>query len=201
MHLVVVGVNHNTAPVELREKLSMDEGQLGQALSTIKSGARVSEACIVSTCNRTEVYAVTHARADDAALIDFLCNYSGVEHEQLEECAFVRSGHHAARHLFEVSCGLDSLALGETQILGQVKNAYCIAEDLGATSGVLNNLFQRAISIGKRARTETNISRGAYSIGAAAAHLAKFVLLVLCQPGRFQPAGQIFIDDVLEAIE
>lgn len=175
MHLVIVGVNHKTAPVEMREKLAVDEGKLGSALTRLRSRGHISEACILSTCNRTEVYAVTHTRADDETLVSFLADYGGVGREELADCVYRRPGHHAVKHLFEVACGLDSMAIGETQVLGQVRDAYCIASDTASTGAVLDNLFQRAIAVGKRARTETEISRGAFSIGAAAVALAKFV--------------------------
>jgi glutamyl-tRNA reductase len=93
----------------------------------------------------------------------------------LDPCVYIKSGHHAVKHLFEVACGLDSMAVGETQILGQIRNAYCIADEAESTGAIINTLFQRAINVGKRARTETGISCGAFSIGAAAVQLAKTV--------------------------
>lgn len=175
MHLVVVGVNHKTAPIEIREKLAIDEKGLSQALSKLKSHAHAAEFCLVSTCNRTELYAVVPTRVGDDMLISFLAGYSGVRREDLDSCIYVRAGHHAVKHLFEVACGLDSMALGETQVLGQIKNAYCIADGAESTGTVINGLFQRAIAVGKRARAETGISCGAFSIGAAAVQLAKTV--------------------------
>jgi len=175
VHLVVIGVNHKTAPLELREKLTIDEQGLSHALAKLKSHANAAEFCLISTCNRTELYAVARTRVGDDMLISFLAGYSGIKREELDPCVYIRSGHHAVRHLFEVACGLDSMALGETQILGQIKNAYCIADDAEATGAILNNLFQRSITVGKRARTETGISCGAFSIGAAAVQLAKVV--------------------------
>ena len=170
-----MGVNHKTAPIELRERLAIDEGELGAALTKLRSHAHGGEFCIISTCNRTELYCVTRSRVDDAMLVSFLAGYGGVRREELEPCVYCRPGHHAVRHLFEVACGLDSMALGETQVLGQIRSAYCVAGDSGATGTVLNNLFQRAIAVGRRARTETGISCGAFSIGSAAAQLARLV--------------------------
>ncbi|MCE5198928.1 MAG: glutamyl-tRNA reductase [Armatimonadota bacterium] len=175
MHLVVIGVNHKTAPVELRERLAVDEGEIGVALNKLKSNPRIDEACVVSTCNRTEIYVVAHSKNEDDLLLDFLADYGRVERSDLDACAYCYPGHHAAKHLFEVASGLDSMALGETQILGQIKSAYCIADGSCSTGRILNNLFQRAITVGKRARTETRISSGAFSIGAAAVELARFV--------------------------
>lgn len=175
MHLVVIGVNHNTAPVDVRERLAVDEGRMADALAALMEHVAISEACVLSTCNRTEIYAVTGSRTDDSALLDFLADYSAMPRQSIEECVYRKPGHHAVKHLFEVASGLDSMALGETQILGQIKGAYCIARDHGATSAILNDLFQRAINVGKRARTETGISQGSFSIGAAAVELARFV--------------------------
>lgn len=175
MHLVVVGVNHKTAPIEIRERLAIDDRGLSNALVKLKSHAHMAEFCVVSTCNRTEFYAVAPTRVGDDMLISFLAGYSGIKREDLDPCVYVRFGHHAAKHLFEVACGLDSMAVGETQILGQIRNAYCIADEAESTGAIINTLFQRAIAVGKRARTETGISCGAFSIGAAAVQLAKTV--------------------------
>lgn len=175
MHLVVVGVNHNTAPVEIRERLAVDDGLMADALARLLANAQITEACVLSTCNRTEIYAHTQSKQDDDALYKFLSDYSGLDQQILQSCTYCKPGHHAVKHIFEVACGLDSLALGEYQILGQIRNAYCIAHDNGATGTILNDLFQRAISVGKRARTETGISSGSFSIGSAAVELAKFV--------------------------
>ncbi|MCX6346099.1 MAG: glutamyl-tRNA reductase [Armatimonadetes bacterium] len=175
MHLVVVGVNHNTASVDVRECLAVDECRMGEMLSALKQHACISEACMVSTCNRLEIYAVTRAKGDDETLLKFLSEYSGIPLNDLEYTVYRKTGHHAIRHLFEVVCGLDSMALGETHILGQIRSAYCIASEHGTTDFFLDGLFQHAIGVGKRARTETSISCGSFSIGAAAVDLAKFV--------------------------
>lgn len=176
MHIVVVGVNHKTAPVELRERLAVDDTQITGALSAMRSSPHVREICVVSTCNRTELYAVTNTRTDDAILMKFLSGLGGLTATEIEQSVYCKAGHHAVEHLLEVACGLDSLALGETQILGQIRNAYCLADEHKFTSGILNMLFQRAIAVGKRARAETRISSGAFSIGAAAAQHARLVL-------------------------
>ena len=175
MHLVVIGVNHKTAPIGLRERLAVGRDELDSALADLTSNPRVDEACILSTCNRTEIYAVTASRSDDEAIVDFLCRLGEIDCSKLEDCIYRYPGHHAVNHLYEVASGLDSMSLGENQILGQVKNAYCAASDSGCTATVLNNLMQSAITVGKRARTQTNISAGAFSIGAAAVELAKVV--------------------------
>lgn len=148
---------------------------MGPVLAKLRQHAHSAEFCVISTCNRTELYCVTRSKVEDHMLISFLAAHSGVSRDELESCVYCKHGHHAVRHLFEVACGLDSMALGETQILGQIKNAYCAADGAECTGTILHSLFQRAIAVGKRARTETEISRGAFSIGAAAVQLARLV--------------------------
>ena len=172
MHLVVIGLNHKTAPVDVRERLSLPESGLPEALSRLKMCGCVSECCVISTCNRTELYAVTESRENDAVLIDYLSALTGVPRADFESHLYTRAGHKAVSHLFRVAAGLDSMMLGEPQILGQVKTAYCVAGDCACTGAILNALFQQALAVGKRARTETEIARGAFSVGHAAVALA-----------------------------
>lgn len=172
MHLVVIGLNHKTAPIDIRERLAVPESGLAEAHSRLKMCGCVSECCIVSTCNRTELYAVTESREDDALLIDFMSALTDVPADEFREHLYIWAGHKAVSHLFSVSAGLDSMMLGEPQILGQVKNAYCVAGDCACTGAILNNLFRQALSVGKRARTETDIAKGAFSVGSAAVQLA-----------------------------
>lgn len=182
MHLVVIGLNHKTAPVEVRERLSFDGQRLPQALKELHSSGRVSECVILSTCNRSEVYACTPARADDDVIIEWIGRFCGTGTEEFAACLYSRAGHKAAEHLFRVSAGIDSMVLGEAQILGQVKDAYAAACGAGTTGPVLNNLFQHAITAGKRARTETDIGRGAFSVGSVAAGLAQSIFGDLSGP-------------------
>lgn len=173
MHLVVVGVNHNTAPIDIREKLSIDKSEINENLKELRSNPRIREACILSTCNRTEIYAVINSRQDDTLLINSLAKHSGIRNDIISSHSYKKPGHHATKHLFNVVCGLDSMALGEYQILGQVKSAFLAAENTNATGPILNHLFKQAIAVGKRARTQTGISSGTFSIGAAAVKLAE----------------------------
>ena len=178
MQLVVLGLNHRTAPVEVRECFSFSEEQIKAAYRRIYEYDEIRECVILSTCNRTEMYAVVED-ADDALTVmqDFLdymapnvlaeTNYDYLFYFQQEECI---------RHLFRVSASLDSLVLGEGQILSQVKSAYSIARLAGTTSTVLNTLFNRAIAVGKRVRTTTRIAYNAVSVSYAAVELAKKVL-------------------------
>jgi glutamyl-tRNA reductase len=173
MDLICLGLNHRTAPVEVRERFAVMTPKLGEASQEMAALAGVSEAVVISTCNRTEFYlAADHGsetlRLTEEALIQ--------EHGLPTD-----AGHHfyrmeraeAARHLCRVVSGLDSMMLGETEIFGQVKLAYQAALDAGTTGGVLNRLFQRAFSVGKKVRTDTQIQEGATSVGNVAVDLAE----------------------------
>ncbi len=175
MHLVVIGLNHRTAPVEIREKISIPEDAISEALSALKSGTPVSECLILSTCNRTEIYACAETRSDDDAIIGWIAKHFGIGDSELRSHLYSYAGHKAAEHLFRVASGIDSMVVGEAQILGQVKGAYASAVGGGFTGSVLNNLFQQAITVGKRVRTETEIGKGAFSVGSVAVRLAKSI--------------------------
>ncbi|MHB9035818.1 MAG: glutamyl-tRNA reductase [Armatimonadota bacterium] len=173
MHLVVIGLSHKTAPVEIRERFSISEEQLPDALRELKSRDCVSECIILSTCNRTEICAYTSVKEDDAVITQWMGDYCGVSPDAFSSHLYIRSGHKAVEHLFRVATSIDSLVLGEAQILGQIKTAYGFATQAGSTGPVLNSLVQQAITVGKRVRTETEIGRGAFSIGSVAVQLAK----------------------------
>ena len=175
MHLVVIGLNHKTAPVELREKLSISEAQLPEALVGLLANDRVAECLILSTCNRTEIYAYTSAKSDDALIVDWMSEFFATPACEFAPHLYSQAGHKAVEHLFRVAAGIDSMVLGEYQILGQVKNAYNVAAQCGATGVILNNLFQKALNVGKRARTETEIGRGFFSVSSIAVLLAKSI--------------------------
>lgn len=175
MHLVVIGLNHETAPIDLREKLRVPEAGLTAALDDLKAWDEPGECLILSTCNRTEIYACTPTRAGYAAVRRWLERYFDVTPEEVEGHLYSRAGHKAAEHLFRVSAGIDSLVTGEAQILGQVRYAYTTAAAGGFTGTILNPLFQQAIAVGKRARTETEIGRGAFSVSSVAVQLAKSI--------------------------
>ncbi len=179
MSLVCVGVNHHTAPVEVREKLAFaDPGEASAALSRVSG---VAEAVVVSTCNRAEIYAFL----EDACLGDgpdaqaviagFVAAYHDLPAGLFGDYIYVHYELEAARHLLTVGAGLDSMVLGETQILGQVKDCYLAAKEKGATGKVLSELFERALRTGKRGHSETAISQNAVSVGYAAVELARKV--------------------------
>jgi len=170
----VAGVNHRTAPVAVREKLSFSGSSLKEALSRLKASPVIDGCVVLSTCNRTEIYAAP-LELDEGlnAIWAFLSRWSGASISEVKNYTYVHSLYDTIRHLFRVAAGLDSMLLGETQILGQVRDAYRSACDCGATNRVLNTLFQQAITVGKRVRTETGIDRNAVSISYAAVELAR----------------------------
>jgi glutamyl-tRNA reductase len=176
MHLVLVGLSHKTAPVEIREKLTFPADRQEDALTRLTSGDEVNEAVILSTCNRTEVYAVA-ASADGGtdAVIDFLCDYHALDRHELVRSLYIVTGDAVVRHLFRVIASLDSMVVGEAQILGQVKEAYDHAFNAGVTDRAFNKLFRQSFEVGKRVRTETAIGEAAVSISYAAVELAKKV--------------------------
>ena len=171
--IVVVGTSHHIAPLDFRERLSFPESQLTDAFQLLTEHPDVREAAILSTCNRVEVYAVTRSEDSCAVLSDFLSNYHQIEPQQLGKFTYSHQDLDAVRHIFNVTASLDSMVVGEPQILGQVKEAYTQSLAAGATGDILNRLFAKAISVGKRVRTETNIAAGAVSISYAAVELAK----------------------------
>jgi glutamyl-tRNA reductase len=176
MHLTLVGLSHKTAPVEIREKLTFPANRQEDALALLCSSSAVNEAVIVSTCNRTEIYAVTATDVDGpAAIIDFMCDYHDLDRHELVRYLYLSEGEAVVRHLFRVVASLDSMVLGEAQILGQVKEAYEASFDNGASQRIFNKLFRQSFEVGKRVRTETDIGENAVSISYAAVELAKRV--------------------------
>ena len=171
--IVIVGTSHHIAPLDFRERLSFSEGQLAEAFQLLREHPDVREATILSTCNRVEVCAVTHGKNGCAVLSDFLSDYHQIESQQLNKFTYSHQNLDAIRHIFNVTASLDSMIIGEPQILGQVKEAYAQSLSAGTTGDILNRLFAKAISVGKRVRTETNIASGAVSISYAAVELAK----------------------------
>ena len=173
MSIIVVGLSHHTAPVEIRDRVAFPAHQLGEAASRFGSDP-VRECVIVSTCNRCEVYAVAEdADAACAAVVGRLCEAHGLVRAEVEGHLFCLRETEAVRHLFRVACGLDSMIVGEPQIAGQVKDGHAAAGGSGAAGVVFNRLFQMAAEVSKRARTETEIGMGAVSIPFAAVELAK----------------------------
>ena len=174
MKLLVTGVSHKTAPVEIRECLAFPEPALPEALRTLKSREGVTEACILSTCNRVEITITTEDPVDPQALVDeFLQESRLVSPANIEPYLYRHEGQAAIHHLFRVAASLDSMVVGEPQILGQLKTAYGVAKGQGVLCGWLEGLLERAFSVAKRVRSETGIGQMAVSVSYAAVELAR----------------------------
>lgn len=175
--LLCLGLNHRTTPIELRERLAFAESKQPDAAKQIKTLPGFDESVVLSTCNRVELYSsASHEDAPKAlaTLHDYLLNHFDLSSDQRNAITcYQLSQADAARHLFRVVSGLDSMVLGETEIFGQVKSAYETALKAGATGRSLNKLFQRAFSVGKQVRNETTIQRGSTSVGSVAVDLAE----------------------------
>jgi glutamyl-tRNA reductase len=175
MHIVVVGLSHKTAPVEIREKLAVPESRLGEALTRLCGYSGIKEGMLLSTCNRVEVYAVVEDLETGYTRIqEFLADaHLSVSSEQLTPHLYWQTGDRAIVHLFRVACSLDSMVVGESQILGQVKDAFEMALAHKTTGLILNKVLKKAISVAKRVRTDTRIAETAVSVSYAAVELAK----------------------------
>ncbi|GGD43206.1 glutamyl-tRNA reductase [Pseudoxanthomonas indica] len=166
MTLWVLGLNHQTAPVELRERVAFDGSALPSALASLRALPQVEEAALLSTCNRTELYAIT---SDGQALADWLATHA----DGLDAYLYRHHDAEAVRHLFRVATGLDSMVLGEPQILGQVKDAWVSAREHGALGNRLDKLFQQTFAVAKRARTDTRVGANPVSVASTAVRLAQ----------------------------
>ncbi len=175
MEIVLVGLNHRTAPVEVRERVSFTAEQARRAADELRARGILEETLVLSTCNRSEVYGVPPESSHDSlkGLASFLSEFHSVGSEILISSLYHHYDRHAVRHLFRVSAGLDSMLLGEAEILGQVRDAYKSAHEQGATGPVLNRLFQGALEVGKRVRTETQLGMRPMSVAAAGVKLAE----------------------------
>jgi glutamyl-tRNA reductase len=175
MEIVLVGLNHRTAPVELRERVSFTLDQARRAADELRSRGLLEESLVLSTCNRSEVYGVPPEASRESApsLYSFLSEFHSIRPDILKGALYQHYDRAAVRHLFRVSAGLDSLLLGEAEILGQVREAYRFAHERGDTGPVLNRLFQGALETGKRVRSETELGTRPMSVAAAGVKLAE----------------------------
>ena len=171
MNLLIVGINHTSAPVEMREQVAFTPEQLVDALKTLAHHADLSEVAILSTCNRTEVIA-TSPSIDTQAIVNWLANYHGLNVTDLSPSIYEKLNKDAALHAVRVACGLDSMVIGEPQILGQVKEAYEHARRIGTLGTELQHLSQTTFRIAKRVRTETSIGENSVSVASTAVTLA-----------------------------
>ncbi|MCY4642749.1 MAG: glutamyl-tRNA reductase [Gammaproteobacteria bacterium] len=174
MHLLTLGINHTTAPVQVRELVAISDQNLHTALQNLIGVPQVDEALIISTCNRTELYCnVTHAQEGRQGILGWLNAFHGLSSEHTTPYLYDYRDRSAVRHIFRVACGLDSMVLGEPQILGQLKSAYQGASRAGTLGRNLNQLFQHAFSVAKKVRTHTEIGANPVSVASAAVSLSK----------------------------
>lgn len=174
MHILVVGLNYRTAPVEIRENFTFDESRLGGAAKQLREQKSVLESVILSTCNRTEIYVVADQLHTGRYYTKaFLANWFGMDKDSFAPFLDIREDEAAVEHLFNVACGLDSMVLGETQILGQVRDAFFAAQEAEATGTIFNRVFKQAITVAKKAHTDTDINSNAVSVSYAAVELAR----------------------------
>ena len=181
--LASIGTSHHVAPVEFRERLAFSEEQLIESHQYVRESDQIQESVILSTCNRVEVYAVLNSvRTPEAAakvLAEFLSRCHQIDTESLKKWTYLHHNLETIQHLFRVISSLDSMVVGESQILGQVKDAYDTSRAAGSTGTILNRLFTKAFNVGKRIRSETTITTGAVSISYAAVELAKKIFNTL----------------------
>ena len=183
MEIVLVGLNHRTAPVEVRERVSFTAEQARRAAEELRARGILEETLVLSTCNRSEVYGVPPESSHECApgLSSFLSEFHAVRPDILGVSLYHHYDREAVRHLFRVAAGLDSMLLGEAEILGQVREAYRLAHAHGATGPVLNRLFQGALEVGKRVRAETELGTRPMSVASAGVKLAERIFGKLCE--------------------
>ncbi len=174
MSLLALGINHKTAPVSLRERVTFSPDTLDQALGSLLAQPLVQGGVVLSTCNRTELYLSVEQQENlHEQLVNWLCNYHNLNEDEVRKSLYWYNGNDAVSHLMRVASGLDSLVLGEPQILGQVKKAFADSQKGQALSGELERMFQKSFSVAKRVRTETDIGASAVSVAFAACTLAR----------------------------
>lgn len=172
MSLITLGINHKTAPLELRERVAFTPQTLPEALSSLNKLTNIEEASILSTCNRTELYCVT-SDDNDRAIIQWFSKFHGVDEDLIKQHLYLHTHEETIRHAMEVASGLDSMVLGEPQIAGQMKDAYAMAKESGTIGLLLGKLYQRAFAVSKQVRTDTDIGSSPVSVAFAAVSLAK----------------------------
>jgi len=174
MHIITIGINHKTAPIEVREKVAFAPSELDVAMCSLKKEKSILENIIVSTCNRTEIYAVVdQIHTGQYYMKRFLLQRFGLRDEELSPYLIIKTGNEAINHLFTVTSGLDSMVIGETQILGQVKESFLLSQENHVTGTIFNQLFKQAITFAKKVHSETGIGENAVSVSYAAVELSK----------------------------
>jgi glutamyl-tRNA reductase len=182
MPIVIIGLSHNSSPIDVRERFAFAEAHLPAALQLLRDSGAAEEAVILSTCNRVEIYASSSSEFRPAcdSLKKFLVTCHDYR-DALTDELYALNEPQSIQHLFKVACGLDSMVLGETEVLGQLKKAYDIALQHGHTGSRLNKAFQKAFNVAKQIRTETNIQRGSISVGSVAVELAEKIFSTLSE--------------------
>jgi glutamyl-tRNA reductase len=178
MALLACGINHKTAPMAVREKIAFSETIMPHPLVTLVEQTKTKEAAILSTCNRTEIYCVA---SEPSSIIEWLHNYQQLSAPELASCWYTHCDQSAVRHMLRVASGLDSVVIGEPQILGQLKNAYNLASNAGTLGKQLQHLFQYTFSVAKHVRTETSVGSHPVSVASAAIDLAKHIFADISQ--------------------
>ena len=203
MEIVLVGLNHRTAPVEVRERVSFTVDQARQAAEQLRTRGILEETLVLSTCNRSEVYGVPPESSHESALglSSFLSEFHSVRPEVLGVSLYHHYDSEAVQHLFRVAAGLDSMMLGEAEILGQVREAYRVAHENGATGPVLNRLFQGALEVGKRVRTETELGTRPVSVASAGVKLAERIFGKLSERSALVLGAGTISEQVISQLE
>ncbi|MCL6415195.1 glutamyl-tRNA reductase [Aestuariirhabdus sp. Z084] len=172
MGFLAIGINHKTASIAVREKVSFAPEQMVEALGQVRELSQVSGVAILSTCNRTELYCST-LKNDHQVLLEWLANYHSLSVEDLEQCSYIHRDSEAVRHMMRVASGLDSMVLGEPQILGQLKSSFAVAREANSVGAELGRLFQNTFTMAKQVRTHTSIGENPVSVAYAAVSLGK----------------------------
>jgi glutamyl-tRNA reductase len=180
MALLALGINHKTASVSVREKVAFAPEQMADALAQACELAHLKEVAILSTCNRTELYCSTELEGT-RALLEWLGSYHSLDPDELQRCSYAHWGQEAAQHMMRVASGLDSLVLGEPQILGQLKSSYAVSQNAGVVGAELDRLFQQTFAVAKKVRTDTAIGENPVSVAYASVSLAQHIFADLSQ--------------------
>jgi glutamyl-tRNA reductase len=175
MSLLVVGINHKSAPLAIRERVNFAPEQMEEALAAALAAAQLDEAVILSTCNRTEIFAVPAEGGDGQQVVEWLGSYHRMSLDELRSCSYMHRDQEALRHMMEVASGLDSMILGEPQIFGQMKSAFAVAAHAGSVGSELGRIFPQVFAIAKRVRTDTAIGENPVSVAYAAVNLTQHI--------------------------
>lgn len=175
MRLVAAGINHDSAPLVVRERVALAADQVEEALTDAQANGQMNEVILLSTCNRTEVFAVIDDTVSDSCVLEWLSDFHGIKKNELTEYCYCLTELDAVGHIINVAAGLDSMVLGEPQIFGQIKSAYSVALELGSVGSELSRLFQHCFSAAKKVRTDTAIGENPVSVAYAAVDLSKHI--------------------------